>query len=400
MPPINITYITQKHTKQDMVRSLDTLDINNKTVLLQSNLDVPLEDAKITDDTRLIASLQTIQQLLSKGCRVLICGHIGRPDGKYVESLSTRQLVQPLSELLKQEVYFLSQLDNKLVEKLPKPSVTIIENIRMWPGEKDDPVFAKTLASLADVYVNDDYIDSHRSNVTNTILPNILPSAMGRTLHNEYELITQTTQQPKRPYVAIIGGAKKDKIAVVKHLLAHADKILIGGILANTFLKASGVDIKASKYDQDSVEKAQELLRQANNKIILPTDAVVAKEFREHANNHTCYLQDIPEEHMILDIGSQTIKKYAQIIQDAKTIVWGGPLGAFETHPFEHGTLEVARAVAQSQAYSLIAGGDSSAAMHQLKIADQVSHISIGGGATLHLIAGDKLPAIEALKNT
>ncbi|MFT4249956.1 MAG: phosphoglycerate kinase [Candidatus Woesearchaeota archaeon] len=379
-----------------MVRTLDELDVTNKTVLVQSNLDVPFSEETITDDTRLIASLETIQELLSKGCRVILCGHIGRPKGEYVASLSTKKLISKLQELLKQQITFLPIIDKDLVEKVPKPGVGMLENIRMWSGEEaNDEAFAKQLASLADAYVNDDYIDSHRETSANTLLPTLLPSAMGRTLYKEYSLITNTITNPKRPYVAIIGGAKKDKLRVIEHVLRQADHILLGGVLANTFLKATGQNIASSKYDKESQQEAQELYKHTH-KILLPSDCVAAKKLALGEETITCYLEDLPEEYMILDIGPQTIKRYKQILTEAQTVVWGGPIGAFETAPFEHGTEEIARTIANTPGYSLIAGGDSAAAIHKLRL--NVDHISIGGGATLHLIAGDALPAIEALK--
>lgn len=381
-----------------MIKQLDDLELHGKTVLVQSNLDVPLQEGHVTDDTRLKASLQTIQELTKQNCRVILLGHIGRPKGRDPK-YSLEQIIPRLRELLNQEVTFLPTINQELVDHLPQPAVAVLENIRMWPGENDaDETFAKELASLADAFVNDDYIDSHRAGAANTQLPKLLPSCMGRTLHREWSYVRKAIDNPDRPLTIIIGGAKKDKLEVVEHVLPNADHILLGGVLANTFLAASGVDVQNSKYDKDNLQKARELLRRSHGRITLPTDCVAAKEFRADSEHETCYYTEIPEGWQALDLGPHTIKAYQQLLQNSKTIIWGGPIGVFEFPVFAHASRQVARTVASTDAYSLIAGGDSAAAINQLGLADQVSHVSIGGGATLHLIAGDELPAISALR--
>ena len=381
-----------------MIKQLDDLRLEGKTVLVQSNLDVPLQEGVITDDTRLRASLPTIQELLKKNCRVILLGHLGRPEGKPDPSLSLQQIIPKLRELVKQSITFLPTIDQTLAQHLPQPSVAVLENIRMWPGEEQESkAFAKQLAQLADAYINDDYIDSHRHTAANTQLPKILPSAMGRTLHNEWTKVRKATDNPDRPLTIIIGGAKKDKLDIVEHVLPSAEHILIGGVLANTFLAATGVNVQASKYDEKNIQRAKKLLARSHGKILLPTDCVAASEFSAQAKTVTCYYKDIPEGYQALDLGPSTIKAYKKIISQSKTIIWGGPIGVFEIPQFAHASQEIARAVARSDAYSLIAGGDSAAAINQLGLAKKVSHVSIGGGATLHLIAGDELPAIASL---
>ena len=369
-------------------------------MLVQSNLDVPIHEGRVTDDTRLQASLPTINELLKKNCRVILLGHLGRPEGRDPK-YSLQQIIPHLRALLDTQVTFLPTINKQLLQHLPTPGVAVLENIRMWPGENNaDPAFAKKLASLADAFVNDDYIDSHRAGAANTQLPKLLPSCMGRTLHAEWTRVRETIDNPKRPLTIILGGAKKDKLDVVEHVLPNADHILLGGVLANTFLQATGVDVQASKHDQTNLAKARNLLARSHGRIQLPIDCVAAKEFQQDTKHTTCYYTDIPEGWQALDLGPHTIKKYVRIIQESKTIIWGGPIGVFEFPVFAHASQEIARAVAQTNAYSLVAGGDSAAAINQLGLTKQISHVSIGGGATLHLIAGDELPAISALRET
>lgn len=381
------------------IPQLDDLDVHEKTVLVQSNLDVPLENGRITDDSRLRASLESIQELLEKNCRVILLGHIGRPEGKRDPALSLEQITPRLRELLHEHVTFLPVIDKQLVKHVPKPGVAVLENIRMWPGEDaGDKAFAQEVAALADAFINDDYIDAHRAGAISKHLPDLLPSAMGRTLRKEWDCVRRAIDNPDRPLTVIIGGAKKDKLDVVEHVLPNAEHIILGGVLANTFLAASGVDVKASKHDQESIQRAQDLLARAGGRIELPTDCVAAAAMSADADYDVRYCTDVPDDWMILDAGPATVRRYQELLARSKTIVWGGPIGVFEIPAFSHGTQQVAKAVAQADAYSLVAGGDSSAAIKKLGYADAVSHVSIGGGVTLHLIAGDQLPAIQALR--
>lgn len=384
-----------------MIAQIDDMKLAGKTVIVQSNLDVPLhDDGSVADDTRLRASLDTIKELLALECRVILVGHLGRPKGRD-ESLSLRQIIPRLSELLGIEVSFIEDIDSSLVERVPSPGVGVLENIRMWPGEQEGSAeFAQRLASLAEVYVNDDYIDSHRSSAVNTQLPRFLPSCMGRTLFREWDFVRKATDNPRRPLTVILGGAKKDKLEVVEHVLASADQILLGGGLANTFLAARGIDMKQSLVDEKNLDFARELLERSFGRIHLPVDCVAARSVDESDEHTTCFFSDLPDEYMALDIGPSTIRKYSRILRDSRTVIWGGPIGVFENPLFAHGTHAIARIIAETNAYSLVAGGDSAAAFHSLGLADDVSHISIGGGATLHLIAGDELPAIAALRSS
>ncbi len=376
------------------MRTLDDVDFSNKTVLVQSNLDVPLHEGTITDDSRLQESTQTIHELIRKNCRVILVGHLGRPKGKKNPDLSLRIVAQHLKKILPYEITFLEELDGQAIRNTPQPGVVVLENIRMWPEEEAvDEEFAKRIATLADAFVNDDYIDAHRNGAVNNHLPKLLPSAVGRTLYKEYQLVQQAIHSPKRPLTIIIGGAKKDKIAVVESALEIADNVIVAGVLANTFLAALGTSVQNSTHDETQLEQARKLY--ASKKIHVPKDCLAAEEKKAGAKTITCYVQDIPEGYTIMDVGPQTLQEYKELLLTSGTIIWGGPVGVFEIPAFAHGTEEVAHTIGKSHAYSIVAGGDSGAALHSLGLEDCVGHISIGGGATLHLISGKRLPAIE-----
>ncbi len=384
------------------VRSYTEIDLAGKTVLMQMSLDVPLNEGKVQDDERLRASIPTIEALLERGCAIVLVGHVGRPKGTD-PALSTKPIAARLSQLLGKPVKHIAAVvgaeAEKEVQGLGKPAVAMLENVRYDPREQEaDPGFARELARLAQAYVNDDYPDAHRASALNTVLPTLLPSGAGESLRKEHDAVKHALENPKRPFILIVGGAKADKIGAINHLLADADNIIVGGVLANTFLKASGADVRASKVDERSLEIAGEFLRDAEEKFLLPVDVVAASAFSEHADHREVPLKEIPPQWVIMDVGSQTLARYTEAIEHAGTVVWGGPVGVFEWAPYRRGTQEIAEALARSKAYTLVGGGDSGAAVHMLGLADKMSHVSIGGGATLTLIGGEELPAVSALR--
>jgi len=381
--------------------TLSSLDVRKKTVLLQMALDVPLRDGVISDDSRLKASIPTLTYLLERNCRIVVVGHVGRPKGDD-PSLSTAPVAVRLSELLNRDVQHVEAVVGEnaqaAVSSAGFPSVLVLENVRFHPGEAGcDEDFAREIASLADVFVNDDYPDAHRAYAVNTLVPKLLPSAAGFSFAKEVELVSSVNNSPKKPFVLIIGGAKADKIGVINHFLGVADIVIVGGMLANTFLKASGVNIGSSKFDERSLEIAGEFLRDAEEKFLLPTDVVVARQFSADAERKECSVSEIPENWMALDVGSQTAERYASVIRSAGTVVWGGPIGVFELEPFRKGTELVAKAMADCEGFTLVAGGDSGDAVRALGFSEKLSHVSIGGGVTLRLLAQEELPAITSL---
>lgn len=384
------------------MKTLLEIEVTDKTVLMQGNLDVPLDEEGIEDDARIRADLETLQFLLSRGCRILLAGHIGRPKGND-PALSTRIVADHLQTLVDVPVEHVNAVTGKPVEeavaRMKPASILVLENMRYDPRQQaGDETLARELAQLADVFVNNDYIDAHRANALNVHMPKLLPSCAGFTLQREYRFISDLIEHAQQPFVLIIGGAKADKIGVINHLLGSVDHIIVGGVLANTFLKAAGHDIKTSKFDERSLEIAGEFLRDEEEKFLLPVDVVAASKFSEDASYQEVSVDEVPENHMILDIGTHTAERYRHVLMDAKTIIWGGPIGVFEWDAFARGTHAVAQAVAESGATSLVAGGDSGAAIHKLGLTDKVGHVSIGGGATLSLIGGSELPAIKGLE--
>lgn len=373
----------------------------DKTVLCQISLDVPIAEGIVQDDARLRASIPTITALLKQGCRIVLFGHVGRPNG-WDDSKSTMPCSKRLSELLERDVVHICGVTGDGVEKevleVSKPGICMLENIRFDERQlAGDEAFGKELAALGEYYVNDDYPDAHRKTAANVVLPTLLPSEMGVALEKEFDAVTKAVEDPEEPLTLIIGGAKADKIGAINNMLGVADHIIVGGVLANTFLKAAGVDVKASKVDEVSLEIAGEFLRDVEEKFLLPIDCVAAASFAEDAEHVICSVQEIPEGYMILDVGPETLKKYTEIISQSKTCIWGGPIGVFEWEAFANGTRKVAEAMANADAYTLVGGGDSGSAIHKLGLAEKMSHVSIGGGATLKLIGGEELAAISAL---
>jgi phosphoglycerate kinase len=384
--------------------SLDSLDVSGKRVLTRLDLNVPLDGEKVTDATRIEASLPTIRALLERGASVICCSHLGRPKGKPDPKYSLEPVAGVLSELLGMEVRKTSAPDGppEELEGLAPGQVALLENLRFDPGEEaNDPDFAQRLASLADVYVDDAFGAVHRAHASVVGVPERLPSAAGLLLHKEVEVLSGLLASPRHPFVVVLGGAKvSDKIGVVRNLIRRADAILIGGAMANTFLAASGVKVGASKVEADRLEEVRGTLAAAADAgvmLILPDDVVVAEAFAPDAPARMVSVHQIPEATMALDIGRETRERFDQWIDSAATLLWNGPMGVFEWEAFAEGTREVARSVAACQGMTVVGGGDSAAALAAFGMSDQVSHLSTGGGASLEYLEGKNLPGLAAL---
>ena len=388
--------------------SIRDLDLKGKRVFMRVDYNVPLNDAgQITDDTRIQASLPTVQYALHRGARLILASHLGRPKGKPNPKMSLRPAAERLSKLLSKPVAFASDCVGAEVEKqaaaLKDGEILLLENLRFHPEEeKNDPGFSRQLAALAELYVNDAFGSAHRAHAsTEGITKFLSPAAAGMLMEKELEYLGKAVEHPERPYVAIVGGAKvSDKIELLQNLLRFADVILVGGAMAYTFLKAQGVDVGASRVEDDKLDMARDVMtfgERRSIKLCLPSDHVVAEKIDANAKAEIAATREIPAGKMGVDIGPRTRVEYAAEIARAKTIVWNGPMGVFEMDQFAQGTLEVARAVAASKAVSIVGGGDSVAAVHKAGVESQISHISTGGGASLEFLSGLKLPGVEAL---
>ncbi len=378
-------------------KTVRDIDVRGKRVLVRCDFNVPLEAGKITDDRRITEALPTIKHLLANGATVILASHLGRPKG-VTPDLSLRPIAERLTELLERPVRLIEEAD---APGIGAGEVVLLENVRFQPGEeKNDPAYAQRLASLADVYVNDAFGTAHRAHASTEGVAHILPGVAGFLIEKEIAALGHALENPKRPFVAILGGSKvKDKIALIDNLLPKVDKLLIGGGMAFTFLKAKGVGIGNSLLDADSVEFCGQLLRDHADKIELPTDVVVASEMKEDAQTSTIEWNQIQDGTAGFDIGPETAARFRRIILDAGTVLWNGPMGVFELGPFESGTREVAKAFADSKAFTIVGGGDSAAAVEQFGFADQMDNVSTGGGASLEFLEGKELPGIAALRD-
>ena len=387
--------------------TIDSLDVKGKKVLVRVDFNVPLnESLEVSDDTRIVASLPTIRFLIGKGARLILVSHLGRPKGKPSDQLTLRPVADALGKLLGQPVYFspvvIGPEASAIVDSLKDGECLLMENIRFHPEEeKNDESFAKALASLADKFVNDAFGTAHRAHASNVGVAGFFKdAACGFLIKKELEYLGNLVLRPQKPFCAIIGGAKvKDKIQVIANLMEKTDHILIGGGMAYSFLKVLGHEIGNSILDTDSLTFVKEMLKKSSDrgmKIHLPKDHVVADDFSNNASIKTVD-QDIPEGFLGMDIGPETIKDYLEIIVQSKTVFWNGPMGVFEMSNFQEGTYKIARGLASAEAISVIGGGDSVAAVNKIGIADQITHISTGGGASLELLEGKPLPGIEIL---
>lgn len=381
------------------------LQVKEKTVLVRVDFNVPIEDGKVGDDTRIQAALPTIQYLLDQGAAVILCSHLGRPKGEVKPELSLKPVAEYLSTLLDAPVKFAEDCIGEKAEaaasELVSGEVLVLENTRFHAGEKkNDPEMAKGLASLADVFVNDAFGTAHRAHASNVGVAAFLPAAAGFLLEKEIKYLGNTIADPERPFVAILGGAKvSDKIGVIENLLTKADRILIGGGMANTFFKAQGYAMAESLVEEDVLDTAKVLLDKAVDKLVLPVDVVIADAFAADAESRTMDVGDVPAGWRILDIGPKTVAAFEAVIAQAGTVVWNGPMGVFEFDKFAKGTFEVAEKIAQSSAIGIVGGGDSASAMRKAGLEDQITHISTGGGASLEMLEGKELPGLAALED-
>ncbi len=379
------------------------LDVKGKKVLVRVDFNVPVSDGKVGDDTRIQAALPTIKYLLKEGAAVIICSHLGRPKGEVKPELSLKPVAAYLGGLIDAPVHFAEDCIGEKAEaaaaELKPGQVLVLENTRFHAGEKkNDPEMAEKLASLAELFVNDAFGTAHRAHASTAGVAAHLPAAAGFLLEKEIKYLGNTIADPERPFVAILGGAKvSDKIGVIENLLEKADRILIGGGMANTFFKAQGFEMADSLVEEDALETAKDLLEKSGGKLVLPVDVVIADAFDSEAADQLMDVGDVPAGWRILDIGPRTVEAYGDIVAKAGTVVWNGPMGVFEFSKFAKGTFEVAKAVAQSDATSIIGGGDSASAIKKSGLDDQITHISTGGGASLEMLEGKTLPGLAAL---
>ncbi len=385
-------------------KTVRDIDVRNKRVLTRVDFNVPIKDGKVTDDTRIVASLPTIRYLVEQGAKVVLMSHLGRPKGREEKS-SLRPVAARLEQLLGRPVMFapdtIGPEVKQIVDQMKPGDVVLLENVRFYPEEeKNDPEFAKKLASLGDVYVNDAFGSAHRAHASTEGVAKYLPAVSGFLMEKELNYLGQALANPAHPFVAILGGAKvSDKIKVIENLLPKVDSLLIGGGMANTFLAAKGLNVGESLVENDKLDVAKDLLQKGGSKLVLPEDVVVADKFDPNAQTKIVPVDQVPASWRILDIGPKTVQAFERILSGAKTVVWNGPLGVFEMPPFAKGTIEIAKRLANSNATTIIGGGDSAAAVEQAGVADKMAHISTGGGASLEFLEGRTLPGVAALQD-
>lgn len=390
-------------------KTVRDIDVKGKRVFCRVDFNVPLDGTTVTDDTRIRAAIPTIKYLIENGAKVILASHLGRPTADNKESLRMNPVAERLSELLGKPVAKTDEVVGPEVEaavaKLQDGDVLLLENVRFEKGEKkNDPELAKAFASLADVYVNDAFGSAHRAHASTEGIANYLPAVAGFLMEKELTVMAASLDNPKHPFTAIIGGAKvTDKIGVIENLLDKVDNLIVGGGLSYTFIKAKGYGIGKSLLDADKLDLAKKFMEQAKEKgvnFLTPVDAVVADEFSETANKKTVDIDQIPDGWMGLDIGPKTVELFADAIKKSKLVVWNGPMGVFEMDAYAKGTAEVAEALAEAtDATTIIGGGDSAAAVEKFHLADKMSHISTGGGASLELMEGKVLPGVAALND-
>lgn len=381
--------------------SIRDLDLKNKTVFMRVDFNVPLapDTLEVTSDKRIKASLPSIRYALEQGAALILASHLGRPKGKVVPEMSLKPAGARLAELL--PGVKVTMAADCIGEGLPKPQpgeIVLLENLRFHKEEEaNDPGFAKQLAAGVDLYVNDAFGTAHRAHASTVgMIPFVGSGAAGLLMDKELEYLDKVTKNPEHPSVAILGGAKvSDKIEVIQNLIKIVDKLMIGGAMAYTFLKAKGEPTGKSLVEADKVDLAKELMAEHGDKLMLPVDHVVAREFKAEAEHHT--VVTIPDDEMALDIGEKTIAQFSGVIRTAKTIIWNGPMGVFELKPFDIGTVALAKAVAESGAVSVVGGGDSEKAIKSAGVSDKISHVSTGGGASLEFLSGIELPGVAAL---
>lgn len=393
-----------------MKRTINDIDVNGKRVLLRVDFNVPLStDLKIVDDNRIVEALPTIEYLTSHNAKVIICSHLGRPDGMNNSKLSLRPVEARLSRLIGKDIMFVEdfkdEMCRKQLDKLKDGEIAMLENIRFYKEEEaNDKEFAQSLADLADVYVNDAFATAHRKHASTYGVAKLLPNAVGFLIEKELEMFDKVLTEPEHPFVAVLGGAKiSDKLPVIENLLdTSVDTILVGGGMSYTFVKAIGGEVGKSLVDNKSIELANATLEKAKEKgikIVLPCDNYGADEFSANAKRKCFNSGFFAKDFQGMDIGPHTTKSFKHIIKDAKTIVWNGPMGVYEFNKFKRGTRKIAKYIAKSKAMSIVGGGDTVATVQELGLQDKITHISTGGGASLMLLQGKKLPCIEVIAN-
>ena len=392
-----------------MKKTIKDIDVSSKRVIVRCDFNVPLDDGKITDNSRITASIPTIKYLLDHDAKVILISHLGRPKGKADPQFSLKPVAKELNRLLGQDVIFASVdtvINNEVkqsADNMKPGEIMLLENIRFRKEEQEnDPQFAKELASYGDIFVNDAFGTAHRAHASTAGIADYLPAVLGFLLESELKYLGDVLENPKKPFISIIGGSKvSDKIKVINSLMKTADTVLIGGGMAFTFFKAQGKDIGKSIVDETSLDLALEIEENAKKmgvQFILPVDVVAASEFSNDAKIEICDVNHIPHDMMGLDIGPKTVELFAEKIHAAGTVLWNGPMGVFEMSNFAAGTRGVSEAMAESDALTIIGGGDSSAAVKEFGLTDKMSHVSTGGGASLELIEGKILPGIAALE--
>ena len=390
-------------------KTMDDVNVKGKRVFVRVDFNVPMAEGKITDETRIRAAIPTIEALVNAGAKVILASHLGRPKGEVNEDMRLTAVGERLSQLMNRPVKKLDESIGEAVEKavadMQDGDIVLLENVRFHKGEeKNDEELSKAFAKLADVYVNDAFGAAHRAHASTEGITKFVDTAVsGYLMQKELDVLGKALSNPERPFTAIIGGAKvKDKIGVIENLLEKVDHLIIGGGLSYTFTKAQGYSVGKSLLEEDKIELARGFIEKAKEKGVqlhMPVDAVVANEFSKDAETQVVDIQNIPEDWMGLDIGPKTAEKYAEIIKNSKLIIWNGPMGVFEMDKFANGTKAVANAMAETEGYTVIGGGDSAAAVEKFGVADKMDHISTGGGASLELMEGKELPGIVALND-
>ncbi|WP_207734962.1 phosphoglycerate kinase [Zhenpiania hominis] len=392
-----------------MKKTVRDIEVRGKRVLVRCDFNVPMQDGKITDDIRITSALPTIQYLLDHGAKVILMSHMGRPKGEAKMEYTLKPVADRLAELLDREVIFISVpevVNQQIVETangLQEGQVMLLENVRFRKEEtKNESVFSKELAQLGEIFVNDAFGTAHRAHCSTAGVADYLPAVSGFLIEKEVKFLGDALENPQRPFVAIMGGAKVgDKIPVIENLLKKVDTLIIGGGMSYTFFKSMGLEIGTSILDEESVELAGELMKKAESagvKMLLPIDVVCAKEFDNNSEKIVCDRENIPADRMGMDIGPKTARQIREELLQAKTVVWNGPMGVFEMPNFAEGTKQVAESLAESDAVSIIGGGDSAAAVQQFGYGDKMTHISTGGGASLEFLEGKVLPGIAVLE--
>ncbi|MCG3419747.1 phosphoglycerate kinase [Oceanobacillus jordanicus] len=389
-------------------KTLQDVDVKGKKVFCRVDFNVPMKDGEVTDDTRIKAALPTIKYLSEQGATVILASHLGRPKGEAVEELRLDPVAKRLSDLLDKEVVKTDEVYgsevNEALSRLSDGDILLLENVRFEAGEeKNDEQLAQAFADMADIYVNDAFGAAHRAHASTAGVAEKLPAVAGKLLEKEIAVLGKALKNPERPFTAIIGGAKvKDKINVIDNLLDKVDNLIVGGGLAYTFIKAQGYEIGKSLLEEDKLDLAKEFMQKAKDNgvnFVLPVDVVVADDFSEEANTKIVDIEEIPADWEALDIGPKTREKYSQIVADSKLVIWNGPMGVFELNVFAGGTKAVAESLANTEGYTVIGGGDSAAAVEKFDYAEDMDHVSTGGGASLEFMEGKALPGVEALND-